>query len=84
MLRETVGYLLSSGGPLTGEVTIPAFKGCGTKGESLDRLLTASIAGPGNHVKQIQGQTCNVGVEEPTMENCTEDLQPRQVPRPER
>ncbi|MGJ7418947.1 DUF6801 domain-containing protein [Streptomyces cinereoruber] len=81
---DAVGYLLSSGGPLTGEVTIPAFKGCGTKGESLDRLLTASISGPGNHVKQIQGQTCNVGVEEPTMENCTEDLQPRQVPRPER
>ncbi|MGA5869232.1 DUF6801 domain-containing protein [Streptomyces cinereoruber] len=81
---DAVGYLLSSGGPLTGEVTIPAFKGCGTKGESLDRLLTASISGPGNHVKQIQGQACNVGVEEPTMDNCTEDLQPRKVPKPER
>ncbi|MFC7975389.1 DUF6801 domain-containing protein [Streptomyces cinereoruber] len=81
---DAVGYLLSSGGPLTGEVTIPAFEGCGTKGESLDRLLTASISGPGNYVKQIQGQTCNVGVEEPTMDNCTEDLQPRKVPKPER
>ncbi|MFI8419739.1 DUF6801 domain-containing protein [Streptomyces sp. NPDC085479] len=78
-----VGYILTGGGPLTGEVTIPAFKGCGA-GEDLDRLLTASISGPGNHVKQMQGSTCSVGVEAPPMDFCTEDLQPRQVPKPER
>ncbi|MFJ4868176.1 DUF6801 domain-containing protein [Streptomyces sp. NPDC088757] len=81
---DAVGYLVSSGGPLTGETTIPAFEGCGAGGEDLDRLLTASISGPGNYVKQIQGQTCNVGVEAPTAENCTEDLQPRKIPKPER
>ncbi|MFE6224115.1 DUF6801 domain-containing protein [Microtetraspora glauca] len=80
-----VGYILTGGGPLTGEVTIPAFRGCGTPGgENLDRLLTASISGPGNHVKQMQGSTCSVGVDAPPMEFCTEDLQPRQVPTPER
>ncbi|WP_342669702.1 DUF6801 domain-containing protein [Streptomyces vietnamensis] len=79
-----VGYILTGGGPLTGEVTIPAFKGCGAGGENLDRLLTASISGPGNHVRQIQGSTCSVGVEAPPMDFCTEDLQPRQVPKPER
>ncbi|MEY9488771.1 hypothetical protein RKD26_004565 [Streptomyces calvus] len=79
---QPVGYLLSSGGPLTGEVTIPAFTGCGTGGEDLDRLLTASVSGPGNHIKQIQGQTCAVQV---FNENeCTEDLQPRDIPVPER
>ncbi|CAM5417041.1 hypothetical protein STANM309S_02599 [Streptomyces tanashiensis] len=62
---DATGYLLTSGGPLTGEVTIPAFKDCGAGGENLDRLLTASISGPGNHIKQIQGQTCSVGVETP-------------------
>ncbi|MFD8010711.1 DUF6801 domain-containing protein [Streptomyces sp. NPDC058955] len=79
-----VGYILTGGGPLTGEVTIPAFKGCGADGEDLDRLLTAAISGPGNHIRQIQGSTCSVGVESPPMEFCTQDLQPRQVPKPER
>ncbi|MFF5155908.1 DUF6801 domain-containing protein [Streptomyces sp. NPDC000348] len=77
-----VGYLLSSGGPLTGEVTVPAFTGCGTGGENLDRLLTASVSGPGNYVKQIQGQTCAVQVFNP--DECTEDLQPLKIPVPER
>ncbi|MFE6993981.1 DUF6801 domain-containing protein, partial [Streptomyces pharetrae] len=67
-----VGYLLSSGGPLTGEVTIPAFTGCGgSGGENIDRLLTASVSGPGNYVKQMQGQTCAVQVFNP--DQCTED-----------
>lgn len=79
------GYQLTSGGPLTGEVTIPAFKGCGADGENLDRLLTASISGPGNYVKQIQGQTCTVLNQAPTDDpQCTEDLQPYVVPKPER
>ncbi|MEV8553841.1 DUF6801 domain-containing protein [Streptomyces glaucescens] len=78
-----VGYLLSSGGPLTGEVTIPAFTGCGGGGgENLDRLLTASVSGPGNYIKQMQGQTCAVQVFNP--DQCTEDLQPLVIPVPER
>lgn len=81
---EPVGYILTGGGPLTGEVTIPAFKGCGANGEDLDRLLTAAISGPGNHIKQIQGSTCSVGVDSPPTEFCTQDLQPREVPKPER
>ncbi|MEV8585424.1 DUF6801 domain-containing protein [Streptomyces sp. NPDC051180] len=81
---DATGYVLTSGGPLTGEVTIPAFKGCGVAGENLDRLLTASISGPGNHIRQIQGQTCAVGVEVPTEGQCTADRQPYVVPRPER
>ncbi|MFE5944066.1 DUF6801 domain-containing protein [Streptomyces sp. NPDC056480] len=81
---DATGYVLTSGGPLTGEVTIPAFKGCGAGGESLDRLLTASISGPGNHIRQIQGQTCAVGVEVPTEGQCTADRQPYVVPKPER
>ncbi|MFD3532780.1 DUF6801 domain-containing protein [Streptomyces sp. NPDC058664] len=81
---DATGYVLTSGGPLTGEATIPAFKNCGADGENLDRLLTASISGPGNHIKQIQGQTCAVGVELPTEGQCTEDRQPYVVPRPER
>ncbi|MER5870219.1 DUF6801 domain-containing protein [Streptomyces sp. NPDC002044] len=81
---DATGYVLTSGGPLTGEVTIPPFTGCGAGGEDLDRLLTASISGPGNYVKQIQGQTCAVGVEVPTEGQCTEDRQPYVVPAPER
>ncbi|MGA5068317.1 DUF6801 domain-containing protein [Streptomyces exfoliatus] len=81
---DASGYVLTSGGPLTGEVTIPAFENCGTGGEDLDRLLTASISGPGNYVKQIQGQTCAVGVEVPTEGQCTEDRQPYVVPKPAR
>lgn len=77
-----VGYLLSSGGPLTGEATVPAFTDCGTGGEDLDRLLTASVSGPGNYVKQIQGQTCAVQVF--NADECTEDLQPLKIPVPER
>ncbi|MFF5920126.1 DUF6801 domain-containing protein [Streptomyces flavochromogenes] len=81
---DATGYVLTSGGPLTGEVTVPAFKGCGAGGENLDRLLTASISGPGNHIRQIQGQTCAVGVEVPTEGQCTADRQPYVVPKPER
>ncbi|MFD0317840.1 DUF6801 domain-containing protein [Streptomyces flavalbus] len=76
------GYLLSSGGPLTGEFAIPAFTGCTAGGENLDRLLTASVSGPGNYIKLIQGQTCAPLVPNPN--ECTEDLQPRIVPKPER
>ncbi|MDT3728532.1 hypothetical protein ROS62_28135 [Streptomyces sp. DSM 41972] len=86
--EDAVGYTLLTGGPLAGEVTIPAFTGCGTGREDLDRLLTASVSGPGNHIKQVQGQTCTPLVpvfETPdTKGQCTEDLQPFQIPVAER
>ncbi|WP_445407863.1 DUF6801 domain-containing protein [Streptomyces albidoflavus] len=81
--EDATGYQVSSGGPLTSEVTIPAFTGCGTDdGEDLNRLLTASISGPGNYVKQIQGQVCTVAFLQP--QECTEDGQPVVIPEPER
>ncbi|MGW8063965.1 DUF6801 domain-containing protein [Streptomyces ziwulingensis] len=83
--ETATGYLLLSGGPLTGEVTIPAFTGCGTAdGENLDRLLTASVSGPGNYVKQIQGQACFVSADELNPDECTEDGRPRKIPVAER
>ncbi|MFF0682556.1 DUF6801 domain-containing protein [Streptomyces tendae] len=82
------GYLLLSGGALSGEATIPAFTGCGSDGEDLDRLLTASVSGPGNYIKQVQGQTCAIAAPVfPSPENegqCTEDLQPYEIPVAER
>ncbi|MFF9476075.1 DUF6801 domain-containing protein [Streptomyces roseolus] len=81
---DAEGYVLTGGGPLTGTVTIPPFKDCGAGGEDLDRLLTAAISGPDNHVKQIQGQTCSVGIETPPPDQCTEDRQPLVIPKPER
>ncbi|GGT43441.1 hypothetical protein GCM10010207_49660 [Streptomyces atratus] len=47
-----------SGGLLEGEVDIPPFAGCGTGGEDLDALFTASISGPGNLISMNQGTTC--------------------------
>ncbi|MFE1258939.1 DUF6801 domain-containing protein [Streptomyces albogriseolus] len=86
--QDVTGYTILTGGPLSGEVTIPAFTGCGTDGEDLDRLLTASVSGPGNYIKQVQGQTCTPLVpvfESPdTKGQCTEDLQPYQIPVAER
>ncbi|CAM5443592.1 hypothetical protein STENM36S_04467 [Streptomyces tendae] len=80
--QPATGYQLTSGGVLSGEATIPAFTGCGTGGEDLDRLLTASVSGPGNYIKQVQGQTCAVMNVNPL--ECTEDLQPAQIPVAER
>ncbi|MFB7597149.1 DUF6801 domain-containing protein [Streptomyces sp. NPDC056160] len=80
--EQATGYILLSGGPLTGETTIPAFTGCGAGGEDLDGLLTAAVSGPGNYIKQIQGQTC--GLAAPVEGQCTKDLQPAQIPVPER
>ncbi|MFF9483798.1 DUF6801 domain-containing protein [Streptomyces sp. NPDC014676] len=86
--EDATGYMLLSGGPLTGEATIPAFTGCGSSGENLDRLLTASVSGPGNHIKQIQGQTCTPSApvfgDENAAAQCTRDLQPYVIPVPER
>ncbi|GHF07928.1 DUF6801 domain-containing protein [Streptomyces fumanus] len=83
--QPATGYLLLSGGPLTGEVDIPAFTGCVTAdGENLDRLLTASVSGPGNYVKMIQGQACFVSADVLNPDECTEDGQPKKVPVAER
>ncbi|MFF0103719.1 DUF6801 domain-containing protein [Streptomyces hirsutus] len=82
------GYLLLSGGVLSGEATVPAFTGCGAGGENLDRLLTASVSGPGNQIKQVQGQTCSIANpvfgDEFNAPQCTSDLQPHVIPVPER
>ncbi|WP_399884633.1 DUF6801 domain-containing protein [Streptomyces sp. BBFR51] len=86
--QDATGYLLLTGGVLSGETSIPAFTGCGTDGEDLDRLLTASVSGPGNLIKQVQGQTCSIAnpvYETPnTRGECTKDLQPYQIPVAER
>ncbi|MFF3644526.1 DUF6801 domain-containing protein [Streptomyces sp. NPDC002564] len=83
--EPATGYLLLSGGPMTGKVTVPAFTGCGTAdGENLDRLLTASVSGPDNYVKQMQGQTCYVSADELNPDECTDDAQPLKVPVAER
>ncbi|MEU0783022.1 DUF6801 domain-containing protein [Streptomyces sp. NPDC006173] len=82
--EPATGYQLLSGGPLTGEVTIPAFHGCDNAGENLDRLFTAAVSGSGNYIKQMQGQTCYAAAEVPNPDECTEDRQPLKVPVPER
>ncbi|MFI1309933.1 DUF6801 domain-containing protein [Streptomyces albidoflavus] len=85
--ENATGYQVTSGGPLTSEVNIPAFTGCGTSdGEDLNRLFTAAISGPGNYVKQIQGQTCTPieATSEEMKDFCTPDGQPLVIPKPER
>ncbi|WP_415951419.1 DUF6801 domain-containing protein [Streptomyces sp. KLOTTS4A1] len=78
---EAEGYFLLDGGQLTGTFTIPRFTNCGID-EDLDSLLTASLSGPGNYVKQVQGPPCGVAVG--TDRFCTDDLQPKVIPVPER
>jgi hypothetical protein len=51
------GYTLATGGPLTGDVTVPRFVNCGV-GENLDPLLTGSISGPANFQLITQGTLC--------------------------
>jgi uncharacterized protein DUF6801 len=70
------GYTVSTGGPLTGTLTIPPFTGCGVT-ENLDPLLTGSISGPGNFVKLTQGKLC--GPSAPANWTC-----PPPVPPPQR
>jgi len=70
------GYTVSTGGPLTGTLTIPPFTGCGVT-ENLDPLLTGSISGPGNFVKLTQGKLC--GPSQPANWTC-----PPPVPPPQR
>ncbi|WNI21178.1 DUF6801 domain-containing protein [Streptomyces sp. ITFR-16] len=76
------GYTLVGGGVLTGSVTIPPFSGCGTAGEDLDSLFTASISGESGRVKQTQGAPCATVSADPLY--CTPDGQPVSVPVAER
>ncbi|MGW0857378.1 DUF6801 domain-containing protein [Streptomyces sp. NPDC002690] len=57
------------GGPLNGTVDFPAFSGCGTGGEDLDALFTASISGPGNTIAMNQANMC-VPDADPEYRNC--------------
>jgi hypothetical protein len=52
-------YSLQGGGPLTGQVTIPPFTGCGVT-ENLDPLFTGTVSGPGNFAKFTQGSLCTL------------------------
>jgi hypothetical protein len=52
-------YSLQAGGPLTGQVTIPPFTGCGVT-ENLDPLFTGTVSGPGNYTKLTQGPLCTL------------------------
>ncbi|MYW09329.1 hypothetical protein GT034_13340 [Streptomyces sp. SID2563] len=60
------------GGLLEGVVDIPPFTGCGTGGEDLNPLFTASISGPGNQVFMNQASTCNPA--NPTRSYCPPPL----------
>ncbi|WP_406281983.1 DUF6801 domain-containing protein [Streptomyces sp. NBC_00209] len=60
------------GGLLEGEVDIPAFTGCGTGGEDLNPLFTASLSGPGNRIFMNQASTCNPA--SPTRSYCPPPL----------
>jgi hypothetical protein len=59
-------YSLQGGGPLDGDVNIPAFKDCRNKQENLDPIfgvtrrgvLVGSISGPGNFSILTQGNLC--------------------------
>jgi len=79
-------YTLSGGGPLSSTVTIPPFHHCGADGE-FDSILTASISGPGNYIKEIQPKYGCDGISAATNApdtGCTADLQPTDIPQPER
>jgi hypothetical protein len=66
-----------TGGPLSGTITVPRFAGCGASGDDLDAILDASISGPGNFSKLIQGMPCIFG-------NLFDTTCPPQVPEPRR
>ncbi|MDJ1137558.1 DUF6801 domain-containing protein [Streptomyces iconiensis] len=53
-------YSVFGGGTLRAKLDIPPFTGCGTGGENLNPLFTASISGSGNYLKMEQGMVCNV------------------------
>jgi hypothetical protein len=50
-------YVVTTGGPITGFVDVPPFKGCGV-GENLDPIFNAAISGPRNFNLLTQGPVC--------------------------
>lgn len=50
-------YQFSTGGPITGNITIKQFHGCGA-GENLNPLFNVSISGPRNFTLLTQGRVC--------------------------
>lgn len=50
-------YSLAGGGPLTGNITVPSFTGCGVT-ENLNPIFNASISGPKNFTLLTQGPPC--------------------------
>lgn len=58
-------YSIETGGPLTGVVNIPPFKGCSNGADNLDPIFTASVSGPGNESLLTQGAPC-VPISSPT------------------
>jgi hypothetical protein len=66
---KTPQYSLLDGGPLTGDITIPRFTGCGV-GENLDPLLNASVSGPRNFAILTQGPLCEKFPQTPANANC--------------
>ncbi|GAA0628111.1 hypothetical protein [Streptomyces crystallinus] len=61
-------YNFLTGGILDGEITIPPFAGCGSRGEDLSPLFTAALSGPGNAVRIRQGQLAGAGSAPPVPE----------------
>lgn len=74
------GYLVATGGNLTGYAHIPPFKGCGV-GENLDPLFTSAISSVGkkadNYTKMTQAPLCVAT--NPDGPDC-----PPKVPEPQR
>jgi hypothetical protein len=71
-------YDFLAGGALAGTATVPSFTGCvGTGGEDLDPLLTATVSGPDNYVKIVQGPLCSTAS---TPQYCTPDGTPAYPP----
>ncbi len=68
---------LPTGGPLSGDIALPHFSRCGVNGDNLDAILDASISGPGNFAKLIQGVPC-------LFPNPLGSACPPQVPKPRR
>ncbi|HEY1636533.1 MAG TPA: hypothetical protein VGF64_17390, partial [Acidimicrobiales bacterium] len=54
---STPPYSLQGGGPLTGNVSIPEFHGCGVT-ENLNPLFNGTISGPRNFSQLTQGNLC--------------------------
>ncbi|MFJ2955756.1 DUF6801 domain-containing protein [Streptomyces sp. NPDC087270] len=74
-------YDIVDGGPLVDDnLTVPPFTGCGTHGENLDALFTASLSGSGNTLNMVQAPICSPD-DGTTPQNCTEpDIPLPQLP----